>query len=555
MNQNSLSHFQIWEIKKRRQPDENLTDVLQASKNITDPGFFSLSYEQGIYDPFLFQNMEKAVGRIQLAIERKENILIAGDYDLDGISGTALLLDFFRYIRYPVSFKLPHRVHDGYGLNSKTIIEAHKAKIKVIITVDNGISCYQEIALAQSLGIDVIITDHHTIPEKVPAAYAILHPKISDETYPDKELTGSGVAYKFVTGLARKILPQIEAESFCKWSLDLATLGTIADMGPLLGENRNIVHFGLQVLAKQKRPGLKKLLEIAGHKDGIFNADIVGFKLGPRLNAAGRMESADLSVHLLLSSSESEAEALALHIERLNADRKTQAEKSFLMAESSITDTNKSILIAQSDQFHPGVIGLAASKLVEKYQRPVLILELREEVAIGSMRSIPGIDLMSVLNQLKPMFIKYGGHAQAAGFAVNKNDIPVFIDALENLFNEFLPLPPPTLSLDTELYATDITLETCNKIDIFEPFGIANNKPLFFMGDIVMQQLLPLGSSGQHWKLTLEDTRTSRIFQAVTFNRPKEKFNQRMNLAVRLGVNVWNNQKTPQVIIEDCQEE
>ncbi|MBI4835695.1 MAG: single-stranded-DNA-specific exonuclease RecJ [Candidatus Abawacabacteria bacterium] len=550
---NTPALFQHWEIRQKRTPYQALDQVLLSSRNIQDSSFFSLNYSQGIYDPFLFRHMGKAVDRIVQAIKGNEGVLIAGDYDLDGISGTSLLLDFFRYIRFPAQFKLPHRVEDGYGLHTKTIIEAHKAHIKVIITVDNGISCQQEVALAQSLGIDVIITDHHTIPEKIPPAYAILHPKIAEETYPDKELTGSGVAYKLTCALAKKLLPEAEAENYCKWSLDLATLGTIADMGLLVGENRHIVHFGLQVLSKQRRPGIKKLLVFAGHQDANCNADVVGFKLGPRLNAAGRMERADLSVQLLMSSNEQEAEQLAAHLEKLNNERKNEAEKAFLLADQSIADKSKSVLIAQSNLFHPGVIGLAASKLVERYQRPVLILELREDVAIGSMRSIPGIDLMPILYELKPFFIKFGGHAQAAGFSVTKEQLAGFIVAMETLFDRHLPLPPPTLMLDTELYASDITLEACNQLEKFEPFGIGNTKPLFFMESAILKNVMPLGSSGKHWKLQLMDQRVQQGFQAVIFNTMEAQFKPEMNLAVRLNMNIWNNQKSPQIIIEHIQ--
>lgn len=544
-----------WEVRRTRLPSESLADVLLASRNIADDSFFTLSYEQGLHDPFLFQQMQRAVDRVVLAIERKEEILIAGDYDLDGISGTALLLDFFRQIQFPAHFKLPHRVEDGYGLHAKTIIAAHKAHTKVIITVDNGISCFAEVALAQSMGIDVIITDHHNIPEKIPPAYAILHPKIAEESYPDKELTGSGVAYKFVCALAKRLLPAHQVESYCKWALDLATLGTIADMGVLLGENRQLVHFGLQVLSKQRRPGIRKMLTLAGHKDVKCNADVVGFKLGPRLNASGRMDRADLSIQLLLSANEFEAENIANQIETLNSERKIAAEKAFLLADQLLIDPDKkSVLTAQSDQFHPGVIGLAASKVVEKYQRPVLILELREDIAVGSMRSIPGIDLMSVLNQLKPFFIKFGGHAQAAGFSIAKEQIATFIVAMENLFDQFLPMPVPTLLLDTDLYASDISLETCTTLEKFEPFGIGNPKPLFLMEGIEIEQVTELGTSGKHWKLSLRDPRVQKSFQAVAFNMSKNQFKHEMNLAVRLGVNVWNNQSSPQVIIEHTEE-
>jgi len=542
--------FQDWLVSKPRAPHDHLIEVLLASRNISDSEFFKFDYNTGLHDPFLFKDMEKATIRVVQAIKNHESILIAGDYDLDGISGTALLLDFFRIIRAPALFKLPHRIHDGYGLNTKTIIDAHKNKIKVIITVDNGISCYQEIALAQSLGIDVIITDHHTIPEKVPPAFAILHPKIKAESYPDKELTGSGVAYKFACALARKILSAEEAEKFKKHALDLATLGTIADMGRMLGENRQLVHYGLQVISLRRRPGLKKLLEISGVKDIACTTETVGFRLGPRLNASGRMARADLSIELLLAENEGEAEKYALEIEGLNKSRQLVTEEIFIRAEKLIgTNTQAPVLVAQSQEFHSGVIGLVAGKLTEKYQRPVAMLEIRDDIVIGSMRSIPHINLMEALNDLKEFFIKFGGHAQAAGFSVALENRESFTKALHERFNSYLPLPPPQLQLDTHLFPTDITIENCEALEKFQPFGIGNSKPLFMMENIRVIRTDQLGSTGKHWKITCQDN-SSSTFQVIAFDYVPSAFENVKDLAVRLNLNIWNNRRSPQVIVE-----
>ncbi len=542
--------FQDWNLLQKRAPQDQLIGVLLSSRNISAADFFHFDYNKGLHDAFLFNDMEKATARIVQAIANKEGILIAGDYDLDGISGTALLLDFFRIIRAPALYKLPHRIHDGYGLNTKTIIDAHKNKIKVIITVDNGISCYQEIALAQSLGIDVIITDHHTIPEKIPPAFAILHPKIKTEVYPDKELTGSGVAYKFACALAQKFLSAEEAEKFKKHALDLATLGTIADMGRLIGENRQLVHFGLQVISLRRRPGLKKLLAISGVKDIACTTETVGFRLGPRLNASGRMARADLSVQLLLSENEVEAEQCALEIEALNKSRQLITEEIFIKAESLIgKNTEASVLVAQSRDFHSGVIGLVAGKLTEKYQRPVAMLELRDDVVVGSMRSIPQINLMEALGDLKTFFIKFGGHAQAAGFSVAPENIGGFVKALNERFNSYLPLPPPQLQLDTNLFPQDINLATCDAIEKLQPFGIGNNKPLFMMENINILKTEPLGSSGKHWKISAQDSSLSP-FQAIAFDYSPGTFHGVQDLAVRLNLNIWNNRRSPQVIVE-----
>ncbi len=541
-----------WRTLQPRSPSEPLAEVIWRSRQIVDSNFFDFNYEKNIHNPFLFKDMEKAVIRIQTAINNKENIIIAGDYDLDGISGTAVLLDLFRHIGYPVHYKLPHRIHDGYGLNARTIVQAKKEKISVIITVDNGISCLQEIVLAKSLGIDVIITDHHTIPEQIPPAFAILHPKIIQETYPDHELTGSGVAYKLACALALKLLPASEASAFCKWALDLATLGTIADMGPLLGENRQIVHFGLQVLAKQRRPGLKALLAIAGHNDPNCSAETVGFKLGPRLNAAGRMAEASLSLQLLLASDALEAERLALALEELNNQRKLVAENAFNLAETLVqkTDTSGPVLVASSDQFHPGVIGLVAGKLAEKYQRPVAILEQREDVIVGSMRSIPEINLMEIIDELKPLLLRSGGHAQAAGFSLAPEQKMQFMEALAEFCSYYLPLPPRELLLDTEIYPSDVTLETYTSLEKFEPFGIGNSKPLFLIKSVKPTMVQPLGKDGKHWKVQFSHSLSGQIITAIAFNTNQQAFQGELDLAVRMNVNRWNNTSTVQLIIE-----
>ncbi|MBP6085007.1 single-stranded-DNA-specific exonuclease RecJ [Candidatus Gracilibacteria bacterium] len=544
-----------WRVLQSRSPAEPLAEVLLRSRHRDPDKFFSFDYQKGIHDPFLFRHMSLAVSRIKTAVENQEKIMIAGDYDLDGISGTAALLDFFRYIRFPVLYKLPHRVHDGYGLSAATVVEAKKNKVSVIITVDNGISCLSEILMAQSLGIDVIITDHHTIPAQIPNAFAILHPKIEEETYPDADLTGSGVAYKFATALARTFLPAAEAENYCKWLLDLATLGTIADMGPLTGENRQIVHYGLQIMDKQRRPGLKQLLAVSGHKDPRCLAETVGFKLGPRLNASGRMADAGLSVQLLMATTELEAEDLALQIERLNTERKVVAEQTFLVADQIIQKGNidDAVLIANSENFHPGVIGLVAGKLAERYQRPIIMLERRPDKVVGSARSIPQIDLMEALNDLKPFFLKYGGHAQAAGFSVAIEQEAPFIAALRERFQAFLPLPARELILDTDLYVDDISIATHQTLDQFEPFGIANPKPLFFMGAIEVVAVKPLGSDQKHWKLDLKECRSGRTFEAVAFNTDRTAVQGTLDLGVRLGINTWNGISKPQLIIEHLQ--
>lgn len=541
-----------WKLLQPRTSNEPLAEVLKKARNIQDPSFFHFNYEKGIHNPYLFKDMEKAVKRIVDAISNKEGIIIAGDYDLDGISGTAVLLDLFRHIGYPVHFKLPHRVKDGYGLNARTVVEAKKEKIKVIITVDNGISCLQEITLAQSLGIDVIITDHHTIPEALPPAFAILHPKVETENYPDRELTGSGVAYKLACALAIKLLPETEAIAFCKWALDLATLGTIADMGPLTGENRQIVHYGLQVLAKQRRPGIKGLLEIAGHNDTICSAETVGFKLGPRLNAAGRMAEASLSLQLLLATDSFTAQKLAFDLEALNTERKKVAEEAFNLADKLIQSQDPSgpVLVASSSQFHPGVIGLAASKIAEKYQRPVAILEEREDVIVGSMRSIPQIDLMEVLEEVKPFLLRSGGHAQAAGFSLARDQKGPFIQALTQFCSYYLPLPPRELVLDTEIFPEDITLETLATLDQFEPFGIANSKPLFLIRNLQPIQTQALGNERKHWKVQFKHTETGKTITAIAFNTSEQLFQHPIDAAVRLSSNRWNNSVTVQIVIE-----
>ncbi len=542
--------FQDWQVSKKRAPHESLIEVLLQTRQIEGPGFFQFDYNLGLHDAFLFNDMEKAVSRLMQAVANQESILIAGDYDLDGISGTAVLLDFFQLVKASAFYKLPHRIHDGYGLNTKTIIDAHKNKIKVIITVDNGISCFQEIALAQSLGIDVIITDHHTIPEKIPPAFAILHPKLKTETYPDKELTGSGVAYKLACALAQKILPAEQAEIFKKTALDLASLGTIADMGILLGENRQLVHFGLKIISLRRRPGLKKLLAISGMKDVECTTETVGFKLGPRLNASGRMARADLSVQLLLAKNEIEAEQYALEIEGLNKSRQLVTEEIFIRAESLVSkNTTASVLIAQSKEFHPGVIGLVAGKLTEKYQRPVAMLEMRDDIVVGSMCSIPQINLMEALSELKEFFIKWGGHAQAAGFSLALADMEKFTQALSERFNTYLPLPPPQLKLDTYLFPQDINLPTCEALEKFQPFGIGNLKPLFMMENMQILRVDNLGSTGKHWKITAQDS-SLNTFQAVAFDFPANTFHGKQDFAVRLSLNIWNNRKSAQVIVE-----
>lgn len=462
----------------------NISKVLAQiliNRGLTEPvlaeKFINVSLKQ-MHDPFSFSDMARIVNRIKQAKENKEKIMVFGDYDVDGITSVAILKNNLDKLGLNVDYYLPHRVKEGYGLSKNILKIAQEKKINLVITVDCGTSNVREVEELKKHNIDTIITDHHEPSIKdLPAAIGIINPKVKNSTYKFRELAGVGVAYKLCQALAQSRLIE---------ELDLVTLGTIADVVPLTGENRIFVKEGLKVLSQTKRPGLKAMIENAGIKNKKFTPTFVSFILGPRLNASGRMDSADTSLKLLMTGDENQAKELAGILDQHNRSRQRIEGKILEEAEAIINkDVNfkkhKVIVVAKED-WHQGVLGIVASKLADKFYRPAIVISLSEDICKGSGRSIKNFHLFHALGECSEFLHAFGGHAHAVGLTITRESIDDFRDSINRLAHDKLSFEDllPSLDVDMELNLADLDEKTVQELEKLEPFGMGNREPLFY---------------------------------------------------------------------------
>jgi len=497
-----------WNIKNR-DPNMGIADKLLANRGLEEKAqiqeYLYPSYRKGFHNPFLMKDMDKAIERIKKGVADKERILIFGDYDVDGITGTAILYHTLNTLGAKVSYRLPHRMKDGYGLSNAFVEEFARVGATLIITVDCGISCAQQIELAKGYGIDTIITDHHTIPEKFPRdAYAILHPRQPGCEYPFKGLTGAGVAFKLASALITDKYNGDEKDNYLFSLLDLASLGTVADIGPIRDENRIIVKYGLEALKDTKWVGLKYLKEQAGIlPDEKLSISTIGYRISPRINAAGRIDHPYYSLQLLLNTAEEEerGKLLAKRLEKLNQDRQQmvfnaqeEAEKQFLAKRSD------KIFVGWNPDWHVGILGLIAGKFVEKYQVPCFIMQDFGDYLVGSVRCPEGFNAVEALTNKCEYLEHFGGHAQAAGFNIRKEKLLGFVDAMTDFAEKnFQPASlKRTLEIDCELQPDEINEGLMKFMEQMEPFGVGNEQPMFLLRNVSHQFLKRVGKEKNH---------------------------------------------------------
>ncbi len=431
-----------------------------------------------LLNPYAFSDMHKAVGLIKKAVKNKEKVMVFGDYDVDGITSTTLLKFALAKVGLDAIHYLPHRLKEGYGLNKNILHFIREKNVKVLITADCGISNHQEIKELRRHNIEVVIIDHHEPPASgLPPASSIINPKLEGCGYKYRDLAGVGVAYKFCQAITNESLFE---------DLDLVSLGTIADVVPLTGENRVIVKEGLVRLSDTKRIGLKALIESSGIKDKKITSTFVSYILGPRLNASGRMDSAEIALNLLMSQEETEAENLVRIIETHNRQRQKIESKILEEAQGLIDKEinfkdHKIIVIAKED-WHPGVLGIVASKLVDRFYRPTIVISLDYDLCKGSGRSIKNFHLFQALSECKDLLETFGGHAYAAGLLITKDNIEDFKKNINRLAKEKLLLEDllPSLDIDMELALSDLNEDIIMELEALEPFGTANPEPLFY---------------------------------------------------------------------------
>ncbi len=519
--------------------------------------FFSPTWDD-IYDPFLMKGMDKAVQRIRQAIYHKEKILIYGDYDVDGTTAVALLYSFLKE-RYPhIDFYIPDRNKEGYGISFQGVQYALDNDFGLMIALDCGIKAVEQIEYARQHGLDVIVGDHHTPGEVLPPAYTILNPKQKDCPYPYKELSGAGIAFKIVQALNQtegrtidKIIPY----------LDLLAVSIAADIVPITDENRTLMYFGLQQINLSPRPGLKVLMRSLKKQEWCVS-DLV-FVLAPRINSAGRMEHGKLAVKLLIETDERKAEELGRLIEDNNRERREtdqhMTEEALQKIEKHIDPENFTTVV-YDETWHKGVVGIVASRLIERYYRPTIVLtySAMDDLWVGSARSIKDFDLYAVLDSLDDYLYQFGGHKFAAGLSVKPENLDGFIRAFEDKVREMLPggLPEPEIFIDDELDLIDITPKFYRLLKRFAPFGPGNMKPVFMTRGLRDTGFARrVGRDQKHLKMNLIDGTTRAVYPAIAFGQgdklPLIKSADSFAAAYYIEENVWNNTVSLQLNIKD----
>ena len=512
--------------------------------------FLQPDYMAVKHDPFLLPDMKKAVARLKQAREQGEKIVIYGDYDIDGLSATALLLDAFGKFGFEgVEAFIPNRFVEGYGMTMGAVDKVHDMGADLIVTVDTGSLCHAEIAYAASLGIDTVVTDHHNVAETPPPSVAAVNPKFPGHSYPFRDLCGAGVAFKLVQALQTEL--DGLSDGYEKWLLDLVALGTVCDIVTLADENRANVYWGLEVLKKQQRPGLKALMAVAGIEPEQVNARHLGFGLGPRMNAAGRLETAQHALDMLVAHDGLAALEASEKLEELNVKRRDIQDAIFeeacVQAEKLANDR---VLVVSSDGWNHGVIGIVASKLVEKYKKPVFIIGERGEEATGSARSFGDFSAADAVRAADDIIIKGGGHGAAAGVTLAtgkigdfRRRVNEFYDSLQLTNQERYLLPRADVEIDD---FSEIDEELVANLAKMEPFGNGNPEPVLKITRASVLSMRRMGADGQHVKLALRD-KNGKVLQMLAFNAPEEFFREPGDEVVawfQPTVNEWQGVRT-----------
>lgn len=520
--------------------------------------FFKPSMDN-LYDPFLFPDMEKAVQRILQAINSKEKITIYGDYDVDGTTATALLYLGLKRLGANIDFYIPHRMIDGYGLSLGSLDTLRENGSSLIISVDCGVNAIEEINAINSMGMEIIITDHHNPKDELPSAFAIINPKLPETKYPYEHLAGVGVAYKLLMAIYNK-LGIDSAENKLKY-MDLVAVGTIADIVPLTSENRIFAAIGLQHLIEKKNLGLNALVQISGLNQKTLNTSDIVFGIAPRINAAGRMGSASVSVELLISTDETKSMELAEIIEHQNSLRQQEDQKTFQEAcdiiEKKYKDLQQtSCMVVSSDNWHPGVIGIVASKLVEKYYRPVIMISFKDGFGSGSGRSVADFDLFEALKQTEHNLHSFGGHKYAVGLTIYQEYLDRFENELTRYVSENLRLEQiqPPLQIDAEIELYNINNILLDALEHFAPFGAGNMRPVFLTKNVTIAGY-PYNVGHNHLKLKV--IKDGIYFDLIGYNLgdylPLLKKNSKLDIAYTLEYNCFGNNLTIQGKLKDLQ--
>lgn len=505
---------------------------------------FLLPDYSNLGDPFKLPDMKQAVARLKLAHKNKEKVVIYGDYDIDGLSATTLLFDAFSQFGFDVSTFIPSRFDDGYGLSGEAIERLHDDGAQLIVTVDCGSLSIDEIAMAKKLGVDVIVTDHHNLGDKLPDAVAVINPKRDDHDYPFRDFSGVGVAFSLVRAMQQKI-KGIEA-GHEKWLLDLVALGTICDIVPLLGENRTMAFWGLKVMSQTRRPGIRALMAVSKINPHEVTARSLGFGLGPRLNASGRLDTAQLSLDLLTTNDNGEALQLAQELDSMNQMRRKEQNRIFQEASITVQQYSQDeVLVLSGKSWNHGIVGIVAAKFLETYQKPTFVMQEVGDETKGSARSFGDFSVGEAIRASQAHIIKGGGHNMAAGVTLKTTKIVAFRKSV-NEYYKSLKLTDqkrhllPTAEVTLQDFS-DINEDLVQEIGKLEPFGQDNPQPIFIITKLTVVNVRKMGDQNQHVKLTLRDS-VGNDMQFLAFGAPDHfyaEIGQQIRIWCTLDINEW----------------
>ena len=532
---------------------------VSSQKEIED--FFSADYEN-LSSTGDVLGMREAVARIVLAKEKKERIAIFGDYDADGVTATALVFEALSELGFSnLTYYIPDRQLEGYGMNEKAIEFLAENGVTLIITVDSGITNIAEVEKAKKLGIDVIITDHHHVPEAIPNAVAVINPHLENSGFAFADLAGVGVAFKLAQGLYQEMMP--EKSDQLKWLLDLVAIGTVADCVSLLGENRILVRYGLVVLSKTRRVGLQEMFKVGRieiSENSIPDTHKIAFQIAPRINAAGRMDHASVSYKLIVEKESVQARLMALDVEAKNIERQKMTKEIVSEIEEVATRefSDKKFIYVASPNWPVGILGLVAGKAVDKFGKPVIVFQIQENEYVGSLRSIPEINIIEKIEKCAELLSKFGGHSQAAGVRIVPENVEKFCAKMTELIEAELKDKEivSTLMIDLEINPAQINWEFMEELGKIEPFGMGNKEPVFLMKNMQISDVRTVGNGSKHLKFALRGSDGSpKLFDAIAFKLGETfsdlKKDDKIDIVFNLQEDSWNGNKKIQLNVID----
>lgn len=542
-----------------------VTEALLAARGYADAAarerFLFPNFDRDIHDPFLFREMARVVERIGHAKEAGQPIGIFGDFDADGVTSSVIIREALTALDMPVVVYIPEKLSEGHGLNMNAIDFFECEGVKLALTLDCGMTNHAEIAEAKKRGIDIIIVDHHHVPEVLPEAFAIINPKLPGETYPFRELCGAGTSFKVAQALYQRYLPE-ETEQL-KWILDVAAIGTVADVMPLVGENRVIVKYGLIVLSKTRRVGFQEMFSVGNIRIDEHtqpDARTIGFQIAPRINAASRMAHAMLAHDLLMEKDQVQARMLALELDAHNVARQKQSAASTDEVRAIAIEkyADKKFIFAVGEHFPYGIVGLIAGRVANEFRKPTCVMTRSAETSQGSFRSIPELNIIEVIEACGDLLVKFGGHAQAAGMTIRNENLDIFYEKFNAIAEERLMgvVTEPELWIDVRLKPAHIVPKLLRDIMLFAPFGEGNSEPVFLLENMRVEEARLVGNGSKHLKLKLmPEGAGGKSFDAIGFSLgkmfPDLERGERLDVVFQLSENTWNGSTAIQLKIVD----